>query len=136
MRKISLWLRRFAREDSGAYAVEFAMVSTAFFTLLFGIAYISIMEYNRSTLQWAVERAIRMAAIDRTTTQTQITTEINSYLTSMSLPSASVSFATAAVSGVQVSTVTASFSKSFTMPFVSTFNQTYSATAKIPQGTN
>jgi Flp pilus assembly protein TadG len=128
------WLRRFARSESGAYAVEFALVSTAFFTLLFGSAYIGIMMWYRSTLQWAVEKSVRMVAIDNTTTQSQITTAINGYLSSVSLPNASVSYATSTFNGVQVGTVTASFTKSVTMPFVSTFNLTYSATAKMPEG--
>lgn len=136
MRKINLWLRRFAREDSGAYAVEFALISTAFFTLMFGTAYISIMMWYRSTLQWAVEKGIRMAAIDKTTTQAQITTAINDYLTSASLGNATVTYSTAVYSGVNVSTVTASFTKSVTIPFVSTFDQTYSSTAKIPEQGN
>ncbi len=109
-------------------------MSTAFLTLLFGASYIGIMMWYRSSLQWAVEKGIRMAAIDKTTTQTQITTAINGYLTSVSLPNATVAFNTAAYSGVQISTVTASFTKSVTMPFVSTFNLTYSSTAKIPAG--
>ena len=134
MQAIRTCLRRFAREESGAYAVEFALVSTAFLTLLFGASYIGIMMWYRSSLQWAVEKGIRMAAIDKTTTQTQITTAINGYLTSVSLPNATVAFNTAAYSGVQISTVTASFTKSVTMPFVSTFNLTYSSTAKIPAG--
>ncbi len=136
MRRINHWLKRFGREETGAYAVEFAIVSTAFFTLMFGSAYLGIMMWYRSSVQWAVEKGIRMAAIDKTTTQSQITTAINGYLNSMSLPDATVSFNTAASNGVQVSTVTASFTKSVTMPFVSTFNQTYSATAKIPQSLN
>jgi Flp pilus assembly protein TadG len=134
MRRINRLLKRFAREESGAYAVEFAIISTAFFTLIFGAAYLGIMMWYRSTLQWAVEKGIRMAVIDKTTTQTQITTAINGYLNSVNLPNATVTYNTAAFSGVQISTVTASFTRSVTMPFVSTFNLTYTASAKIPDG--
>jgi Flp pilus assembly protein TadG len=132
-RRVNSWLKRFTREESGAYAVEFAMISTAFFTLIFGSAYLGIMMWYRSTLQWAVEKGIRMAAISKTTTQSQVTTAINGYLNSVNLPNATVSFDTAAYNGIQVSTVTASYTKSVTMPFVSTFNLTYSSTAKMPQ---
>jgi len=127
-------LERFAREESGAYAVEFALISTAFFMLMFGCAYLGIMMFYRSSIQYAVENSVRMVSVDKNTTQSQITTAINNYLESTGLPDASVSYASSVYNGVQVGTVTASFTKSITMPFVSTFNLTYSATAKMPKG--
>ncbi len=126
-------LARIAIEDSGAAAVEFALVSTAFITLVFGITYLSIMLNNKAMLQWAVEATLRKAAINTTVSQSQLTSDLNGYLSTAGLPNATVTYNV--VSGaIPVATLTGSFSQSYTIPFVSTFNITYSATAKVPQG--
>ena len=51
---------RLLRNEDGAAAVEFAIVSVAFLTFIFAIAYIGIIIYTNATLQWAVERASRL----------------------------------------------------------------------------
>jgi Flp pilus assembly protein TadG len=120
-------------DESGAAALEFAIVSSAFITLIFGIAYFAIMLYTKTTLQWAVETTIRQAAIDPTVTQAQLTTTLNGHLAGTNMPNAVVNYSSVAVGTVQVATLTGSFSRTFTIPFVGTFSTTYSATAKTPQ---
>jgi Flp pilus assembly protein TadG len=126
-------LLRLASDNSGAAAVEFALVSTAFLMLVFGIAYLAIMLHHKATLQWAVENAIRTAAINTTVTQSQMQTTLNGYLTQTGMPSATVTYSVAS-GAIPVATLTASFSQNYTVPFISTFHITYSATAKTPQG--
>jgi len=134
MRPLTLrLLKRIASEDSGAAAVEFAIVSTAFIALVFGITYLGIMLNNKAMLQWAVEATIRKAAINTTVSQTQLTTDLNNYLSSAGLPSATVTYNV--VSGaIPVATLTGTFNQTYVIPYVSTFNITYSATAQVPQG--
>jgi len=67
-------LKRLLRNDEGAAAVEFAIYSTAFFAMLFGGIYASILGYTSSSLHAAVESAARCRAMgttctDATTTQ-------------------------------------------------------------------
>jgi len=126
-------LRRIAIEDSGAAAVEFAIVSTAFIALVFGITYLGIMLNNKAMLQWAVEATIRKAAINTTVTQTQLTTELNGYLSTAGLPNATVTY-NVGTGVIPVATLTGTFSQTYVIPYVSTFNVTYSATAQVPQG--
>jgi Flp pilus assembly protein TadG len=126
-------LKRIAIEESGAAAVEFALVSTAFITLVFGITYLGIMLHTKAALQWAVETTIRKAAINTTVSQSTLTSDLNGYLSTLGLPTATVSYNV--VSGaIPVATLTGSFSQTYVIPYVSTFNVTYSATAKVPQG--
>jgi Flp pilus assembly protein TadG len=125
--------RAFAIDDCGAAAVEFAMVSSAFITMIFGITYLSIMLHHRATLQWAVESAIRTAAITTTVTQSTMQTKVNAYLTSAGMPNATTTY-TVVAGAIPVATLTSTFSQTYKIPFVSTFNINYTATAKTPQG--
>jgi Flp pilus assembly protein TadG len=120
-------------DDSGAAAVEFAIVSSAFISFIIGIAYVSIMLHSNAALQWAVETTVRRAAIDPDVTQTQLQTDMNALLAGMKMPTAAASYSVITVGGVPVATLTGSFTRSFTIPFVSTFTHTYTATAKTPQ---
>jgi Flp pilus assembly protein TadG len=66
--------KRLLRNDEGAAAIEFAIYSTAFFAMLFGGIYASILGYTSSSLHAAVESAARCRAMgttctDATTTQ-------------------------------------------------------------------
>jgi Flp pilus assembly protein TadG len=121
-------------DNSGAAAVEFAIISSVFLTLVFGLSYVAIWMFDRASLQWAVEHASRLAAINPSVTQNEITTAVNDYLTSVHLPSAAVAYSVSNASGFPVANIQASFAQSYTLPFVSTFNITYSASTYVPQG--
>ena len=126
--------RRFVSDESGAAAVEFAIISSVFLTLVFGLCYVGIWMFDKSSLQWAVERASRLAAINSAVTQSEIADAVNGYLLSEGLPSADVAYSVSNSSGFPVASIQASFAQRYTLPFVSTFNITYSADASIPQG--
>ena len=132
-RRKGLNLAKLSVDEAGAAAVEFAIVSSVFITFVIGIAYAAIMLHSNAALQWAVETTARKAAIDPNVTQTDLQTAVNSLLATSHMPNATVSYSVADVGGVSVATLTASFSRTFTIPFVSTFNTTYTATAKTPQ---
>lgn len=129
-------LTRLTGDESGAAAVEFAIIASVFISFIIGIAYAAIMLHSNSALQWAVETSIRKAALDPAVTQAQMATQVNNLLTQNKMPSATVAYSVASVGGVPVATLTATFTRTFTIPFVSTFNTTYTATAKTPQNDN
>ncbi|XBQ14825.1 MAG: TadE/TadG family type IV pilus assembly protein [Oceanicaulis sp.] len=52
-------LRRFRRDRSGAAAVEFALVATPFFILLFGILEIALVFFTTAVVEDAVSEAAR-----------------------------------------------------------------------------
>lgn len=55
----ALLLRRFGRDRSGAAAVEFALVATPFFVLLFGILEIALVFFTTAVVEDAVSEAAR-----------------------------------------------------------------------------
>ena len=124
---------RFARATSGAAAVEFAIISVVFITMIFAIIYLGFMLHTNSTLQWAVENSVRSAVISESMTQAQMTTKVNSVLSSMNMPNAdSVSYNVAGTAP-PIATLTANLSRTYTIPFLGSYTINHTATAKMPQ---
>ena len=119
-------------DQDGAVAVEFALVSTAFIAVMFGLCYLGIMLFNNMSLQWAVEKAARVAEINNAATQTDIARAINSYLSSEGLPDATVTYTSSVSSGVTIATIQASYQQTYAVPLISTFNLTFSSNLSVP----
>ena len=125
-------LHGFMGDDSGAAAVEFAVVSVAFFAFIFAIAYVGIFMFTNATLQWAVESGSRLAAIDQSATQSDISDAVNSYLTAANAPLATVSYTVSQAGALKLATVSASFSETYSVPLINTFNINYNASTSVP----
>lgn len=123
---------RFLSEEGGTAAVEFAIVSSAFFAFVIGIAYVGIILYNNTSLNYAVEDAARTVAINNTATLDQIRSKVNSYMTSAGLPSANVQYSTSTINNVLTGHIVANYNQSYTLPFVNTFHLTFTADAYVP----
>jgi Flp pilus assembly protein TadG len=124
--------KRLIRDQKGAVAVEFALVSTAFLAMVIGLCYVGIMLFNNMSLQWAVEKAARVAEINSAATQSDIASAVNSYLASEGLPNATVTYSSTVSGGVTTATIQASYSQSYTLPMVSTFNINFSSNLTVP----
>jgi Flp pilus assembly protein TadG len=123
--------RRFRADRSGAAAVEFAIVASAFIAFVMGISYISIMYFNRQSLDWAVRLAARQAEVDSTANQGSLKQTIDNYLLSVGLPRANVTYSVATANGVKGS-IDASFNETYDVPFVSTFHMTFASSQAVP----
>lgn len=75
----------FFRGTGGAAAIEFAIVGNVFILLLIGTAYVSVMLWHAANLDWAVEAGSRVAAINSSATQTDVSTAVNNYLSSVGM---------------------------------------------------
>jgi Flp pilus assembly protein TadG len=124
--------RRFVADERGAAAVEFAVVSVAFFMFLFAIAYIAIIMFTNATLQWAVESGSRLAAINQAATQSDISNAVNSYLAAANAPSATVNYSVSQNGTLKTAIISASFSESYSVPLISTFDIDYNASTSVP----
>jgi Flp pilus assembly protein TadG len=56
-------MRAFSRSDTGATAVEFAIVAPLLFLVMFGIVELGRAWWTKSSLQYAVERTARYYAV-------------------------------------------------------------------------
>ena len=130
--KIPQNLLHIARDQGGAAAVEFAIVSSVFVAFILGIAYLGIMLYTDLAVHWALEKGARVAEINTSTTQTAVAAAINGYLNGMGVPSATVTY-TVAKSTITRAHITATLTQSYTIPFIRQFNITFSANTYAPQ---
>jgi len=127
-------LRGLAQDQAGATAVEFALVSTALFAFVFGIAALGMMLFNDLSLQWALTKASRVAEINNAATQSDVSTAVNAYLTQMSLPHATVNYSSSVgANGVRTANISASYSQTYMVPMISTFTINFSSAITVPQ---
>src|SRR5262249_229331 len=125
--------RSFLRDDSGAAAVEFAIVSTAFLSLVLGISYLGIMLFTNLSMHWAVEKAVRLAMLNPSVSLATLSAEVNNYLASVGLPTATVSYSIAQQGTIPTGHVSATMAQTYVVPLIGTFNLTYVADAYIAQ---
>jgi len=123
----------FGRDQSGATAVEFALVSSAFIALVLGICYVALMLFNNLSLDWALASASRVAEINKSVTQTAVAQAVNDRLASMALPNATVTYNSSVSGGLRTAVITASYDQTYTLPLVSTFNIHFSSSITVPQ---
>ena len=84
------FLRRLARDRSGASLVEFSMLLWVFTALLFGVVEIGQIFWTQNALQHAVEMAARCASVNTTTcgTASQIQTFASTQAYGLTIPAA------------------------------------------------
>ena len=127
-------LRGIARDEAGATAIEFALVSTALISFIFGIVYIAIMVFNNLSLEWALTKAARIAEINNTATQTEVSQAVNAYLASMQLPTATVAYSSSVnANGVRTANISAAYTQTYDVPMISSFTINFSSSITVPQ---
>jgi hypothetical protein len=55
---------RFARDEGGGPAVEFAIIAPMLLTFIVGILIVGMAYYEGATVQWSLERTLRAAMLD------------------------------------------------------------------------
>lgn len=125
-------VRRFLRTGSGSAAVQFAIVGPVFTAFLFAILGLGKMYFDTETLQTAVESAGRMIALNSSVTQSQLTTAVQNGLGPIGNPSVTVNYATVTINGVSVGHLSATLTRSYWVPLITTYNMTYTADTYLP----
>lgn len=82
----NLGTQSFRAGASGAAAVEFALVLPAFFLFVFGLIQAGILVYEMSNSQWAMERAVRIAMVDKSIDATTFEALVESELVNIGAP--------------------------------------------------
>ena len=123
---------RVRKAEAGSTAVEFAIVAPVLIGFLFVIVYVGKMYFDTQTLQTAVESAGRMIALNSSVTQDQLKTAIQNSIGVIGSPTITVSYTTTTISGQSVGHLTATMTRSYTVPLVTTYNMTYTAETYIP----
>lgn len=122
----------FFRTASGSAAVQFAIVGPVFVAFIIAICVLGKMYFDTETLQTAVESAGRMIALNSSVTQSQLQTAIQNQLGSIGNPTVTVTYATTTISGVSVGHLSATLTRTYTVPLITTYNMTYTADTYLP----
>ena len=133
MTRTSKVAREMLRDQDGATAVEFAIVGNVFFMFLASIFYLGLMYWHSASLNFALEQGSRLATTNTSATQSQIQSAVNTYLTQVGLPNASVTYSIVTSGGVTVANITASMTESYVIPFFKNWNVTYTSSTQVPQ---
>jgi Flp pilus assembly protein TadG len=126
--------RPFWGDERGAAAVEFAIIANVFIVFVMVIAYFGIMLFNTASLDWAVNDAVRIASVDSSADQTTISNAINARLSEFGLSNASVTYTIESINSIQTGHIQASYVQTYSIPFIRTFDMTYSSQAYVPVG--
>ena len=90
------------------------------------------MYFDTETLQTSVEAAGRMIALNSNVTQSQLKTAIQNGLGSIGNPTVTVNYATVTINGVSVGHLSATLTRSYAVPLITTYNMVYTADTYLP----
>ena len=121
---------RLSVSESGVAAVDFAIIVTAFISMMFGIINIGLILWDLGSMQYAVEAAARCASVDATNcgSANAIQTFALTQYYGESLASNPFTYAATGCGH----TVTASYTYSLNLPLVTTYSVPLAATACFP----
>lgn len=124
--------RRFLRDERGTPAVEFGILAPVFFMLLFSVMQISVAYFKGSTVQWAVDRAVRVAMINPAATSDDVREAVRSDLSAIGTPDFTFSYTVEAVEGVQLGHATATYSVPVDLPMFPEFSVPFTVDTYVP----
>lgn len=124
--------RHLARNTCGTTAVEFAIVAPLFFLILFAILQLSLAFFHGTTIQWAVERAIRTAMIDPEITLGEIKTLVEEKLNTIGTPDIALTYEVDRSGAVPLAQVTANYEVQMDIPFVPGFTIPFTVETYVP----
>jgi Flp pilus assembly protein TadG len=109
-----------SRDESGAAAVEFALISTVLITLIFGIFNTGWAIYCGADVRHAIERSARIYIAKPTATETELRTAIESHLMTVPLSDVALTVTKPTVSGAQVAQIAWTYNYTISIPFIPT----------------
>jgi Flp pilus assembly protein TadG len=112
-------LRRFLADDKGSTAVEFALVSVAFLSTIFGIFEVGRVYWTYNTMQYAVEQTARYYLVNTSSTNSQLTTYAQGQMGSnINTGPLTISVAKTTTAGVNQVTITGTYTYAAIVPLL------------------
>lgn len=124
--------RPLAHDDSGAAAVEFAMIAPVLFTCICGIVMLGLAYYEGATVQWSLERVLRASMVDPDVTAEDVEAALNEELEAIGSPEIDFSYVVDDSGSVPVAVATANYEVPLHVPFVPDLALHFSAESVAP----
>lgn len=135
MRPVLAIIGRLRIDAGGATATEFALILPIFAMLTFGFVELSNMFFESSSVQWALDRAGRMAVTDPNATASDIETTFRNELVAAGSPHATFDYTSKTLDGVPVIDLTAHYQHVVEAPFIPQFTVTFNYEKVVPKTT-
>lgn len=125
--------RPFGKDDSGAAAVEFALVAPVCLALMFGILQLGWALHCAASTRYALERGMRAVTLNPAITQSQLETAVQTDLATIADPDAvQVSLRRESVAGAASAIGTATFTSEIGVPMLYTYPISFTAQIVTP----
>ena len=127
------FLTAFRRGDSGAGALEFALVSPALIFLIIAMIQISLALYKGSTVQWAAERVLRVAMVDEDVTAAALQAQLEADLAELGDDlQVEVSYVVDESGDLPIARMQVNYSYPVVLPMVEAFRAQFSVDPSTP----
>jgi len=124
--------KRLAANDSGATAVEFAMIAPVLLSCIVGLLMLGMAYYEGATVQWSLERTLRAAMLDPDVTEAEIEQRLAEQLESIGSPEIEFSFVIDDSGSVPLAVATANYEAPLHVPFAPDLALHFSAESVAP----
>lgn len=125
-------LKKFGRSDSGASALEFALVLPIFASMLFGTIQMGLAYYTAGSVQYALERTARLTMVDQDMTANQVQAAFANELETFTDQNISISYSVDDSGDVPIAIFAATYEHHFVIPFVPTFDVEFPVETRVP----
>ncbi len=125
-------LRRFGAKDSGAAAIEFAILMPVLILFVLATYGLGLAVHHVSSVSYALEDTARTLLLNPTLTQSDLQTVLNSKLAPLGNTTVSLTKTLAkGVADSDIAVLTVTYNFSIKVPFVATYNGSYSRSANV-----
>jgi Flp pilus assembly protein TadG len=135
-RKPAARARRYLGDRHGGAALEFAMLGPVFLMFMIGFFQVAWAMYCASSVRYALHNSARALVINPSMSASDFQTMVKSAVSPLAAENVTVTLTkTTPSSGLQLSTATATYSYQIVIPFMPTYNGTFS-TSFLQSGTS
>lgn len=122
---------RFARDEGGASAVEFAIVAPIFLTLIYGLFQVGWALHCASSVRYALEESARSVMLDEHFSSGDVEAKMRQKLTDIADPQVEVAITTEDRTGMTLVHLNATYVHEMIIPFLPAYEVTFNQTASI-----
>lgn len=126
---------RFRRDEGGASAVEFAIVSPVFLALLYGLFQVGWALHCASSVRYALEESARSVMLDENFSSGAVEAMMRARLTDIANPEIQVDLSTEEQTGVELVHLHATYVHEMVIPFLPSYEVTFNQQASVARPT-
>lgn len=124
--------RNWLAEETGAAAVEFAIVFPIFLAMIMTIFEFGWAQHKLSSIRFAMEKASRDLLIDNTLSESALQTKVQGYLNGIADQNVTITKTSTTSSGVTIVQLRGTYTTNIGVPYMATYPVNWSTTVTTP----